>query len=567
MHRFYLLLVFLFSAMISFAQSESIRQLAEQLENNSDHGAVIKQAKELLKNRKLITDDRLAIQTVLVHKYQELQQWDTCLNYCQQQVAEAHSQNNVLAEAKFYKLIGNTYYHIPDKDKAIDYWNKCIAISKESGFNDLLEQCYHNIGSVYLERSEHLNQAEDYFKKSIALSIENKTSETALGRLHTRLLATLYERTNRIPEATGIYLDIIKKSRVLKDSSNLAESLMFCSELFRNQKKYPEAIQFSAEALAISRKFNRLDMVRTALDFHSRNLFASGNYKEAYELKDELGQVLEQRYKNDLNAKLAEAEAKFKTAETEHEKSLAIIKARKEKQIYVVAFAGLILLLTAIFYALYQRRNAKQKLAVQQQLQNEKERLSRDLHDNLGSQMALLSNNIENLDTSLRKQKPVEADMEKIKATSKQLLQTLRETIWILNQEHLTAQDFFDKLVDYTHRYLQSYPNRQLNIQEEFSEPYGLNSEQALQLFRICQEAVTNACKYSGSEILFLKGAGTKNGFTVAIIDKGIGYDLDKMYEEEHYGLKNMRQRAASIKAVLKINSSAGKGMEVSVSI
>ena len=44
-----------------------------------------------------------------------------------------------------------------------------------------------------------------------------------------------------------------------------------------------------------------------------------------------------------------------------------------------------------VFYYLYQKRNTKQKALMQQQVQEEKERLSRDLHDNLGSQMAAMA--------------------------------------------------------------------------------------------------------------------------------------------------------------------------------
>lgn len=565
--RLFKFLVLLLVTSFSLAQGRDIRLLTENLENNNNHQAVIKQVKDLLSNKKLNTEERLALQIVLVHKYQELQLWDSCLNYCRQQVIEAHRQNNVLEEANFYKLIGNTYYHIPDKDKAIEYWKKCIAISEQSAFKNLLEQCYHNIASVYLEKNEHLEQAENYFRKAITLSIENNTSETETGRLHTRLLATLYEHTNRLKEAENLYADVISKSRALNDSANLAEALMFSSELYRKQKQYTHALQLSSEALAISRAFNRLDMVSTALGFHSANLYATGNYKEAYLLQEELVHIIEQRYSNDLNTKLSEAEAKFKTVETEHEKNIALVKAEKQKQFFILVFGGLLLLVSLIFYSFYQRKITRQKLTVQQHLQDEKERLSRDLHDNLGSQMALLSNNIEGLETSFRKQLSIHNNLEKVKGTSRQLLQTLRETIWILNQEQLTAQDFFDKLVDYTYRYLQSYPHIQLKVDEIFSGTYLLNSEQALQLFRICQEAVTNACKYSDSNLISLKGEAAAKRFEISVQDNGKGFNPSAINGYDHYGLKNMQKRAASIKAVLKVDAEPGKGVAVSISL
>lgn len=567
MHRFLQFFVFLLMSNFLFAQDDIIAKTVERLENSNKHEAVIKEINEILKKKNLTAIDRLAVQTTLVHKYQELQQWDNCLGYCQQQITLAHQQNNELAEATFYKLIGNTYYHIPDKDKAVIYWEKCIAISELNRFNALLEQCYHNIGSIYLERSLHYDLAEKYLLQSIDLSIANKTTETSLGRLHYRLLATLYERMNRLEKAGDLYLVVIRKSRVMNDSANLSEALMFYSNVLVKQKKYKEALVFSEEALAIAKKVNRLDMVQTALEFYSRNLFSAGNYKTAYEYKNELTEIISKRYSGDMSAKIADAEARFRTAETKHEENLALVKMKKEKQMYILGFIGLFAISGLLLFTFYQRRNAKQKLHMQQQVQEEKERLSRDLHDNLGSQMTLLSNNIENLDVNFKKQLGIDENIEKVKGTSRQLLQTLRETIWILNKEHVSAPEFFDKLVDYTHRFLQSYPGVQLRVEENFAGSKELNSNEALQLFRICQEAITNSCRYSRSEVLDLYGKTEQKIFTISIKDSGKGFNTKLMQQEGHYGLKNMAKRAAFINAELEILSTTGNGVSITIRI
>jgi signal transduction histidine kinase len=181
--------------------------------------------------------------------------------------------------------------------------------------------------------------------------------------------------------------------------------------------------------------------------------------------------------------------------------------------------------------------------------------------------MALLSNNIESLEINFKKQQLSDDSIEKVKNTSKQLLQTLREAIWILNKEQVAAQEFFDKLIDYTQRYLQSYPQMQLQVKEKFTGKRVLNSNEALQLFRICQEAVTNACKYSASESLLLHGVVTGNYFIVTIQDFGKGFDSEEVSKSGHYGLKNMRQRAATIAATIKIEAAVTKGVSITVTI
>lgn len=562
----YLILVFLLQGNYLFAQTEAIKKQLEVFENSSNHEAAVNELIILLKLKTLTPADVLAVQSKLINKYQQLQKWDTCLNYCQQQIAIAHQQKNTLAEATFYKHIGSTYYYIPQKQNAIAYWKKCIEIAEPNNYFTLLAQCYHNVGVISFEQADY-NLAEKYFIKAIDLSKQNNDTASSTFRLHYRLLATTYDAENKLDKAAKIFQDIIVKSRISKDSSNLVESLLFYTNVLKKKKEFEKAILLSGEALLISRKINLIDGVITALNTHANNLIAAQNFKEAYKYKSEEDTLLRTRFSGDLNKKISETEAKFKTAEIQHEKEIAAVKAKKEMQLYILAFISLFGITGFIFYYLYQKRSVKQKIQMQLQMQEEKERLSRDLHDNLGSQMALLSNNIENLDINLKKHQVLDENIEKVKGTSKQLLQTLRETIWILNKEQVTTQEFFDKLIDYTHRYLQSYPAIQLQVKEDFLFPQNLNSTEALQLFRICQEAISNACKYSGSTNLLLQGNTQLTFFEISVQDFGKGFDVNTVNEDGHYGLKNMQQRAKSVNAKLVITAATGRGATVVIKI
>ncbi|MFN8250834.1 MAG: histidine kinase [Ferruginibacter sp.] len=550
------------------AAQEPVTEMVSRLENNSNHQYVINEVKKILASgMPFDAAGKLAVQTVLVHKYIELQKWDSCLAFCQQQVAEAHNSGNTLSEASFYKLIGNIYYGVPDKGKAQDYWRKAITVAEKNQHGIVLEQCYHNLAAVAIDSSIRWKEAEQYLLRSLQLGKENKQEGTPLYNQHNRLLATLYERIDRLDKAETLYLDVIAKSRQLKDTLRLAESLMFYSDVLTKQKKFDKAIAVSAEAIDVAKKVKMLDLLPTAYNFHAKNLYLAGRFKEAYEFKSSEVYENAKRFNNDLNTKITEAEAKFKNAETEHEKKLAIVKANKEKQVYILAVIGLFSIVALVLYNFYQKKNVRQQLQLQSQIQDEKERLSRDLHDNLGSQMALLSNNIETLDINFRKHQDIEGHIEKTKESSRRLLQTLRETIWILNKEQVTAQEFFDKLVDYAQRYLQSFSAINLQVEENFTGGKTLSSVEALQLFRICQEAITNACKYSGSPLLRLHGTAGNDHFTVVVEDAGRGFDPALVNEAGHYGLKNMQQRATAVKALLKLAAAPGKGTAVTISI
>lgn len=219
-----------------------------------------------------------------------------------------------------------------------------------------------------------------------------------------------------------------------------------------------------------------------------------------------------------------------------------------------------------IFYFISRNRYQKKlrQLQMEQEVQKEKQRLSRDLHDNLGSQITWLSNNITQLENAKEQQQPFEQKMNRLKEGTGELMQTLRETIWILNKDKISAIDFFDKLVSHAAKYTEAYPSIQLQTEENISAGIQLNSGQALQLFRICQEAVTNACKHANASLLSISASSTETGFSIVMTDNGKGFNLDNE-NPGHYGLQNMKQRAKESNLQLSIGSAPGKGTNISI--
>ena len=90
---------------------------------------------------------------------------------------------------------------------------------------------------------------------------------------------------------------------------------------------------------------------------------------------------------------------------------------------------------------------------------------------------------------------------------------------------------------------------------------------QALQLFRICQEAITNACKHAQATMLSINAFADDKQFSITISDNGKGFDLKPDGMEGHYGLQNMQERAKESNLVLNISSSPGKETAISVSL
>ncbi|HAO45769.1 MAG TPA: triple tyrosine motif-containing protein [Ferruginibacter sp.] len=227
-----------------------------------------------------------------------------------------------------------------------------------------------------------------------------------------------------------------------------------------------------------------------------------------------------------------------------------------------------LLLVGGIFYLISRRRYLKKlrTLQLEQEVQKEKQRLSRDLHDNIGSQLTWLSNTITQLEQNVEQQHPVAPRISQLKEGTSEMMKTLRETIWIMNKEKISALEFFDKLISHAARYLEAYPGLELETSENIGRDYSFHSGKALQLFRICQEIITNACRHAHATVLSIK-AETNNGrFLLTIADNGQGFDPAGSERTGHYGLQNMQERAEESNLELKMNSAPGKGTSFFIS-
>ena len=233
-----------------------------------------------------------------------------------------------------------------------------------------------------------------------------------------------------------------------------------------------------------------------------------------------------------------------------------------------VVFAFTALLFVGIRY--YNRRKYVAKireLQSQQEMQQERERISRDLHDNIGSQLSFISSNI---DWLIDRDKNLEADeklrqMKAINKTAKNIMTNLRETIWALNKETISISEFSDKLKAYIIHIIQLKPEIKFISNEHIMENIAFGSAETLNIFRICQEVVNNVIRHADASALILSVHSNQEKFTILIEDNGAGFDQSQK-KNGHYGLENIKFRARELNAELLIKTELMKGTSVSIS-
>ncbi len=211
----------------------------------------------------------------------------------------------------------------------------------------------------------------------------------------------------------------------------------------------------------------------------------------------------------------------------------------------------------------YNRRKYIQQiraLELQHKIQEERHRISRDLHDNLGAYAAAIAANVSNI-----QQAKNENVFHQLKENSQAIINQLNDTIWALNKESVSLTAISDRFKVFLQKLKPNYANINISINEEIHNDIQLLPVNALHLFRIMQEAVNNALRHSGCKNVFMQIL-SNDAWQIIIKDDGSGvHNIDEKTAQGN-GLKNMKLRAAEAGWKIEWINSAPSGTELIIS-
>jgi len=198
----------------------------------------------------------------------------------------------------------------------------------------------------------------------------------------------------------------------------------------------------------------------------------------------------------------------------------------------------------------------------------ERWRVARDLHDNLGQVIAFVNTQVQSIRSLLGRADLASADaqLERLQAIAHEADVDIRESIMGLRVS-LAERGFFPALEQYLGQFEKHYGIRTRLIKPAEFEAGYLDPIIETQILGILQEALTNVRKHAEAsqvEVIFEAEAGWLN---ISVQDNGQGFDPEAGPEAagEHFGLRVMQERAQEIGGVLSLQSEPGQGSRVSL--
>lgn len=486
--------------------------------------------------------------------------------------------------AQAYNNIGIIYYYQSNLDKALEYFEKSIAIEEEIGDVEVLKKNYSNMGVLY-NHQKNYQKALHYYQKSYALN--QQLGDQMDMSINLNNIATIYQTIEQIDSAIWYHNQSLQLKEQLGDYRGIAFSYHNFAALYKNQNDFKKAEDFYNKSLAITKEKRLKEIESQNYKALSELFLEQEKHQQAHHYLQQHLQLQDSLLNEASTKAIAEIEAKYETAKQEkalleqeaqiNKQNLAI--QQKDLQLIWMGGIGIILFLIGIlfFYHQYQRTKRLQqehqlnqalaKIETQEQLQQQRLQISRDLHDNIGAQLTFIISSIGNLKYAFKlEHPPLLQKLETIGQFTKDTIWELRDTIWAMNQQNIRAEDLKNRVQSFLAK-AQSSTN---NINFDFkiapdAMQHVLTSVEGMNIYRIIQEALNNSLKYAHASNIKVAIRNTTTNFQCVVEDNGIGFKNATIVRGN--GLNNMKKRAQDIQAQLDIKTTPNQGTSVQINL
>ena len=414
----------------------------------------------------------------------------------------ADSLGTDLAKTPFLDNKANCFLYSGNLDSAEVYFKKCLTLDKKYGNPKQIADTYSNLGALYTAKG-NFAAARDWFDKSIGL-LEK------IG--HKRNLAKTYE--------------------LLRDTYVKAGDYKSALTAQQQKEKY-------FQQLVDERKEAALSEFRVVHETEQKEKELAQNRLELLE----------------------------KDAQVRHRNSVIVIV------LLVAVFAVVIGRTLWVQQRIRQKQLEQQhelRLAIgrieqQNELQNQRLAISRDLHDNIGAQLTFIISSIDNLryrfdigDT------PLGQKLSGITSFARDTIVELRDTIWAMNNNSLGFEDLRGRILNFVDKARESHESINFQVYINSSlEQVRMSSVTGMNVYRCVQEAVNNALKHSGATSITIDAGYENDLVSIVITDNGSGYDATALRGN---GLINIDKRMSEIDGAFTILAN-GSGTTVTLQI
>ncbi|WP_347175500.1 tetratricopeptide repeat-containing sensor histidine kinase [Polaribacter uvawellassae] len=553
--------------------------------------------------------------------YYRTSRFDSAITYYNKSLKIRKKLNDSVGIAGLYSKIGITFQQTSTLDSALFYNNKSLRVYESLGMTRFVAVNQNNSANIYLNLKQYDKALEMHFKVLKGREITRIPSELSesyinIGNVYQQLLdfknskkyynlaIPIAEKNNLIRQLSIVYNNY---GNIYKEENNIKQALVYYQKAYVIRKKLSDDFGLASVIGNLGTIYFEVGQFKKAENYYfegatlAKRIGAKelelSSYRGLLQLKSFLKQpdstVFYQKKYDDLNniirnenvtKQVAEIETKYETEKKE--KEIALQKEQlleselkvKNRNLYAILITAILLLLGILYYGFYKRNKLKREqlqkeidlkdalatIKTQNQLQEQRLRISRDLHDNIGSQLTFIISSIDNLKFITKDaNEKLKDKLSSISSFTSDTIFQLRDTIWAMNKSEISAEDLHARILSFIEKAKTAAENTEFILDNSINPDKKFTSLVGINLFRVVQEAINNSIKYAEASEIKIELYQEKNQITISIKDNGKGFDKNTIVFGN--GLSNMEKRMSEIGGKITIGSEEKRGTKIKI--
>ncbi|PKV51124.1 signal transduction histidine kinase [Aquimarina sp. MAR_2010_214] len=477
----------------------------------------------------------------------------------------------------YYKL-SEVHRELGSFDKAKHYLQLII---EETKLDHLLAAAYNSLGLI-----QYSNKDYDIGKANLLKSLELYKKQEDNYNICSMLinLGAIHYQLDEYKNAKEYWIEARKTTKESGYMNLYSMVLANLSAIFHEEKNYEEELVYLKESEKLAKKTGNYQTLSTVANNMMFVYALQSDMKNVRRYVKRYRNAIDSLYKIEQNKKIFEIETRYETSKKELE-----IARQKElvltQRTHIVIAVVLVILLSVILFMYIQRLKSQKFLYVNQKELNEekvnnlldthklqkirayvdgqnkeRERISKDLHDGIGGNLAAIKMRLNRIKNRLPSElEPIIASVD----STYNEIRSISHDLMPKNINHLYFTDLMKELVgfstskDIEYKYY-IHPEKKLN---------SISESLQLTIYRIIQELITNISKHAQATEVSINIAIHEESNIVNMIveDNGRGFNTKK--NNSGVGLRSIKQRISDNNGLIKIDSNYGIGTVICVEL
>lgn len=486
--------------------------------------------------------------------------------------------------------LASSFLNLSQFDKAVEYYKKELLDYKGPKTASYFVTDYSRL-AFCLTQLGRLREAKPFLDS--AWKIVQTFPKSYPWLKYYDANANWYKKQDLNDQALINYNAAIAIAAQIHDRYNSINALFGKYDVLYSLRKFNEAksVAYTIYKLNLSINdtiaFDRIGIYKSLYEVEK----AVGNSAGALNWLERYSNLSDSIHKQEEKIKLNNLEVKYQ-AEKKEKEILQLQNTSKQQQLIlnhnrlILVFLITALLLAGLLLFVYfliarnRKRTARQKEIMHRQellqkenenklhvynamlegQENERRRLSSDLHDGLGGMISGIKLNLQ----SEAEAYPGHERLQTIIGKMSDAVRELRRIAHNLMPENLLRFGLQAALTDLCQR--SQHPGTSVSFYAAGLNA-GLSQQEQLAIYRIVQELLNNAMKYASATEILVQCIQVEDQLSITVEDNGIGFDIGQLQQKTGMGLFNVQNRTRYLKGTMEMHSHKDIGTTINVNL